>query len=233
MLMLKVFDKQAQEAEMTYKLDMSRMFLMHDALRRELERLARISARTGDDPVRIIRTAVGWELFKKFLRVHHTAEDDALWPVMRRELAGRPENLALLDAMEEEHAAIDPLLAAVDAALADRDHGAERLGGLIDALDSGLRHHLRHEESEGLALIDATLTEEQWSGFGAAHADRIGDDAPRYLPWLLDDRDEETVAEMLASLPPAIRDAYRDEWRPAYAATPLYPDPEPSGQVRG
>ncbi|GGM83357.1 hypothetical protein GCM10010106_32520 [Thermopolyspora flexuosa] len=210
---------------MTYTLNMTMMFAVHDALRRELERLARVAARTGDDPRRVLRTAVGWELFKKFLRVHHTTEDDVLWPAMRHVLAGRPDDLALLDAMEEEHAAIDPLLAAVDAAVLDREDGAGRLGDVLDALATRLRHHLRHEEAEGLALIDATLSPEQWAEFGREHRARIGDDARRYLPWVLDEASDETVAAILAGLPAEIREAYRDVWRPAYAATPLYPSP--------
>ena len=210
---------------MTYTLNMTMMFAVHDALRRELERLARVAARTGDDPRRVLRTAVGWELFKKFLRVHHTTEDDVLWPAMRRVLAGRPDDLALLDAMEEEHAAIDPLLAAVDAAVLDRDEGAGRLGDVLDALATTLRHHLRHEEAEGLALIDATLSAEQWAKFGREHRARIGDDARHYLPWLLDEASDETVAKVLAGLPAEIREAYRDVWRPAYTAIPLYPSP--------
>ncbi|HLU73910.1 MAG TPA: hemerythrin domain-containing protein [Nonomuraea sp.] len=204
---------------MTYRLDMSMMFAMHDALRRELERLAVVAAKTGDDPRRILKTAVGWELFKTFLRVHHTAEDVALWPAMRAAVS--PDGLALLDAMEDEHAAIDPLLDAVDAALADRDHGAERLGGLVDALAAGLGGHLRHEESEGLALIDATLGEEQWRRFGQTHREGIGGD-PRYLPWLLDSQDPRRVAAVLDAMPAGIKEAYRDEWRPAYDRLTLY-----------
>jgi hypothetical protein len=184
-----------------------------------------VAARTGDDPRRVLRAAAGWELFKRFLRVHHTTEDDVLWPEMRRLLAGRPDDLALLDAMEEEHAAIDPLLAAVDAAVLDRDEGAGRLGDVLDALATTLRHHLRHEEAEGLALIDATLSAEQWAKFGREHRARIGDDARHYLPWLLDEASDETVAKVLAGLPAEIREAYRDVWRPAYTAIPLYPSP--------
>ena len=210
---------------MDYTLNMTMMFAVHDALRRELERHARVAARTGDDPRRVLRAAAGWELFKRFLRVHHTTEDDVLWPEMRRLLAGRPDDLALLDAMEEEHAAIDPLLAAVDAAVLDRDEGAGRLGDVLDALATTLRHHLRHEEAEGLALIDATLSAEQWAKFGREHRARIGDDARHYLPWLLDEASDETVAKVLAGLPAEIREAYRDVWRPAYTAIPLYPSP--------
>ncbi|WP_433380771.1 hemerythrin domain-containing protein [Streptosporangium sp. CA-115845] len=208
---------------MTFRLDMTMMFTIHDALRRELERIARITARPDDDPRRILRTAVGWELFKTFLRVHHTSEDVALWPIMRHELAGRPDDLALLEALEAEHAAIDPLLAGVDAALADRDHGGENLGGLVDALVTGLSGHLRHEETEGLVLIDATLADRQWLHFAEVHRERIGGEAPRYLPWLLDGADAQTTALILNRMPAPIRTAYHDEWLAAYNDLNRYP----------
>ena len=57
-------------------------------------------------------------MFKRYLHAHHTAEDETVWPVMERLLAGPPDDLALLAAMESEHAAIDGLLGAVDAAIA-------------------------------------------------------------------------------------------------------------------
>src|SRR5207245_2409645 len=60
----------------TFRLDMAMMYAVHNALRRELERIARITARPEDDPRHILRTAVGWELFKNYLRVHHVSEDD-------------------------------------------------------------------------------------------------------------------------------------------------------------
>jgi iron-sulfur cluster repair protein YtfE (RIC family) len=206
---------------MTFRLDMTMMFAMHDALRRELERIARVAARPGDDPRRILKTAAGWQLFTTFLRVHHTSEDIALWPVMRDVLAGRQDDLALLDAMEAEHAAIDPLLAEVEAALADRDHGTERLGGLIDALVTSLTGHLRHEESQGLPLIDATLTEQQWLRFSQVHRERVGGDAPRYLPWILDGADAPTTDLILGRMPEPVLAAY-PEWRAAYADLDLY-----------
>ena len=117
---------------------MTMMYAVHNALRRELERIARITARVDDDPQRVLRTSIGWAMFKTYLHVHHTAEDETVWPVMERLLTDRPDDLALLAAMESEHAAIDPMLDAIDAALADRDHGAQRLGGLVDALATGL-----------------------------------------------------------------------------------------------
>src|SRR6266496_1336171 len=101
---------------MDFKLDMSMMFAMHDALRRELVQVARIAGQRDDNPGQLLHAAMGWELFKKFLLVHHQSEDDALWPVLRARVAGQPDRGALVDAMEEEHAVIEPLLTAIDAA---------------------------------------------------------------------------------------------------------------------
>ena len=205
-----------------FKLDMSMMYLMHDALRRELERITRATARTDDDPRHILRTAVGWEMFKTYLHAHHTAEDETLWPVMTELLPGRPADLALLEALEAEHAAIDPLLNAIDAALADREQGPQRLDGLVDALDTGLRGHLKHEEPEGLPLIDDILNEEQWSHLGRRQAEKIGAEVPRYLPWLLDELDPQRAAAILARMPEQIRTAYHGEWRAAYTDLGLW-----------
>ena len=109
-----------------------------------------------------MRTAVGWGLFKSFLHIHHAAEDVALWPVMRKALAACPDELALLDAMEAEHAAIEPMLRAIDATLADRNSPVAVLGSLTDALAAVLRGHLKHEEDQTLAVIDATISPAQW-----------------------------------------------------------------------
>ena len=207
---------------MTYRHDMTWMYAMHAALRRELERIARVTARPDDEPRHVLATAAGWEMFKSYLHVHHSTEDDILWPPMRSALAAESDGVALLDAMEAEHSAIDPLLAAIDAALLDPESGPQRLGELTDALATGLGRHLDHEEAEGLALIDATVTDEQWMAFGVEHGKRIGDDTARYLPWVLDNATPESTAKILGLLPPPVQQLYRDAWQPAYANTPLW-----------
>jgi iron-sulfur cluster repair protein YtfE (RIC family) len=134
---------------MPFTNDMTMMYTMHAALRRDLDRIARVTARPNDDPRHILRTAAGWQMFTSYLTIHHTAEDDLLWPPMRAALADDSDGGALLDAMEAEHAAIDPLLAAIDAALADRESGPHRLGELTDALAVALRRHLDHGRPRG------------------------------------------------------------------------------------
>lgn len=204
-----------------YKLDMTMMLTIHDAFRRELDRIAKVADGVSDDPRTVMRTALGWKLFKTYLHIHHTSEDDTVWGLMEERLAGAPD-LALLHAMEAEHAAIDPLLAGIDEALADPERGAERLGGLVGELSTSLRGHLQHEEAEGLALVDSTLTQEEWSHFAAVHLKKVGDDIGTYMPWLLDDAAADWVETVLGRLPGWGRVKYENEWKAAYEQLSLW-----------
>jgi Hemerythrin HHE cation binding domain len=155
---------------MDFRLDMSMMFAMHDALPRELAHVGRIAGLWGGNPGALLHAARGWELFKKFLLVHHQSEDDTLWPALRAPVAGQPGRVALADPLEAEHAAIEPLLTAIDAAAADPDHGYQRFGDITGELAAKLTAHLAHEESDGLPLTDASLTLQEWQRFAQVHA---------------------------------------------------------------
>jgi Hemerythrin HHE cation binding domain len=215
---------------MDYTLDMSMMFAMHDALRRELAQVGRIATVRDDNPGTLLRAALGWELFKKFLTVHHQTEDDVLWPPLRASVAGQPERMALVDALEAEHGVIDPLLLAIDAAAADPDYGYQRFGDIVDELSVKLNGHLAHEEADGLPLIDATLTPAQWQHFAQVHGERNLPDASRFMPWLLAGARPEVLGDILGKFPPPLLTAYREQWAPAYAAQTIWPaaaEPEP------
>ena len=207
---------------MEYRLDMSMMFAMHDAMRRDLERVGRIAVRLDGDPAKLLHAAAGWELFKKFLVNHHESEDEALWPALRTAVAARPDQAALVDALEAEHAGIDPLLAAIDAAAADPDGGHERFGGLVDELIIELSAHLTHEEKDGLPLIDIAVTEEQWQRFNFVNAERNRPDAAMFMPWLFDGADRERRDSLLGKFPPPMLALFREQWAPAYAARDLW-----------
>jgi iron-sulfur cluster repair protein YtfE (RIC family) len=163
-------------------LDMTTMHAMHDALRRELVHLARVTTDVDDDPRRVLRTSAGWALFTTSVHVHHGAEDEALWPALRHTLAERPDELALLEVMEAEHAAIKQVIEAIDAVLATPETGLDQLGDLTDALATGLAGHLKHEEDQALPLIQAFATPRHWAHFCQVHAQRISSAAHRILP---------------------------------------------------
>ncbi|MFD3531935.1 hemerythrin domain-containing protein [Streptomyces sp. NPDC058664] len=198
--------------------DMTVTYAMHDALRREAHFLARVTARADPDPRNVLRTAVGWNLFRRALHAHQAAEDDVLWPSLRQALSGRPLSLARLEAIEAEHAALARLLEAIDRALSGPDVGLDLFGELTGSLVTGLRGHLRHEEEALFPVVQAALGKEQWERFERAHAQLIEADAAWILPWLLDGAAERTVAAVLARLlPESAHHAYANQWRPAYA----------------
>jgi hypothetical protein len=196
-------------------LDTTIMIAFHDALRRDVEQVARRAA----DPNGHLDAALGWELFARYLDIHHRAEDDLLWPMLQQALEGRDDDLALVASLEDEHAHIDPLLDQANAVL--RGESDERLVDVIDELVTKLGNHLHHEEQEGLPLMGQVLTEEQWAQFGQGAGSRVADDAARYVPWLVNGA--KNAQDILDRLPPPFVEGYVGGWRDAYAATPVWP----------
>ena len=200
--------------------DLTIMIAAHDAFRRDLTRLARTaSAANPSDPARRQPIAAGWDLFKRQLHMHHTAEDEIIWPTLRPRLAHSATARSVLDAMEAEHQLIDPLLAAVDTEFA----GGDRLADVIDALTSALTSHLAHEERDGLPLIGAALTAAEWRGAGRKMASKNGIAAgSEMFAWILDGADREHAAATLGQLPPPLRLLYRARWKPRFDKTPRW-----------
>jgi iron-sulfur cluster repair protein YtfE (RIC family) len=184
--------------------------------------VGRIARLRDDHPGQLLRAALGWELFKKFLLVHHQSEDDTLWPTLRTNVAGQPGRVALADALEAEHAVIEPLLTAIDTAAADPDYGYQRLGDIVDELTTKLTAHLAHEETDGLPLIDASLTVREWQRFAQVHTERIRGDAPMYMPWLLNGASPQMLDAILGKFPPPLLTAFREEWGPRYAGLDIW-----------
>jgi iron-sulfur cluster repair protein YtfE (RIC family) len=201
--------------------DLTIMLAAHDAFRRDLTRLARAAA-TADlsDPARRQSVAAGWELLKRELHLHHTAEDEIIWPVLRPRLVHSQSALSVLEAMEEEHDLIDPLLAAVDTAFSA---APDRLADVIDALATTLTGHLAHEERDGLPLIGVALTAAEWRAAGRAIARKNGLSAgSEMFAWMLDGAGRDQAAATLGSLPPPLRLLYRAIWKPRFDKTPRW-----------
>jgi Hemerythrin HHE cation binding domain len=223
--------------------DLGIMLAAHRAFRRDLARLARAAAAPDrSDPARRRSVAAGWELLKRELHLHHTAEDRIIWPALRPRLAHSEHALSVLDAMEEEHERIDPLLAAVDAAfrqcdaaapaahaaLATREEddggpGEDRLADVIDVLASTLTDHLAHEERDGLPLIGVALTAAEWRSVGFKIARKNGlSSGGEMFAWILDGTGREDAAAALGTLPPPLRLLYRAVWKPRFQKTPRW-----------
>jgi hemerythrin-like domain-containing protein len=204
--------------EREFRLNMDMMYGVHDALRRDLAQVVRIAKNPEGSTSKYLLAVQGWEIFRKFLEVHHISEDNSIWPAVRAHAAGNTDQLALVDEMEAEHSAIDPLLAAVAEAAADAENGPKILGDRVDELATAVTKHLSHEEAEGLDILDALLTEEEWVNFSKVHRERIGDDRVLYLPWLLEEASERTVKHIFETFPPPLISALESKWGVDYAA---------------
>lgn len=192
--------------------DMQTMYVMHHGFRRDLRRFAEAVRRTpASERATWVLLRERWELFAEVLHHHHSGEDAGLWPWLRERCA--PEHLAMLEAMEEEHGEIDPLLEACAAGFRrlaeapDEDARAALAVRVVAARDS-LGRHLAHEETEAIALIQALMTQEEWLELDERH---FKDDSltlakvARIVPWAAYDVPREARDRVLAEAGPGFR----------------------------
>lgn len=182
--------------------DTTMMGIVHDALRRDLERLrAALDVEPPVDRRRALAAHVGWMM--RFLEAHHSGEDAGLYPAVR---AADPEAGGLLDAMDAEHRAIHPAMETVETCAAlwgESGEGRTALLTAIDDLADVLLPHLDREEAEAMPLVSATLTQRQWTEW-----DQRYNIAPKSLAalgeegnWVLDGLDGERRQVVLGLVP--------------------------------
>jgi hypothetical protein len=194
--------------------DFAMMYAAHDAFTRSIERLA---AATEGGQSKTPRALGQWNVLKTQLHIHHTAEDTLLWPKLRAAVTNADES-AVLDAMEREHAMLDPMLDGIDAAVAVDD--VLQLAEFWPAIRDALGRHMQHEEDAALPLVAHYLGAAGWAAFGQHIRKTQGlSGAAVYVPWLLDGAPEPTAAAVLAMLPAPARLLYRLVWLPKYRRT--------------
>lgn len=142
------------------------MAIVHDALRRDLNRAKVVLAQPQPDPQRVaLSRHLQWMM--RFLHQHHAGEDAGLYPMVRERNTAAAE---LLDAMDAEHRGIEPGISALELAAADygRSDGAarrEELYAAIETLELSLLPHLRREEDEMMPIVSATITAAEWQAW--------------------------------------------------------------------
>lgn len=194
------------------EVDFTTMYVAHDAFARDLERL--LAAAQGGAVLGSEARAT-WATFADMLHLHHAVEDAALWPRLRAAVHATSDR-ELLDAMEAEHAGIDPQMAAIKEAFGSG--GIDALVEHLRALRDELRAHMLHEENEALPLLERTLGAEGWAAFGTEAHHRGGmRAAATVLPWSLDGASPEATSAVLTSMPLAARAIYRRFLAPKYA----------------
>jgi hemerythrin-like domain-containing protein len=195
-------------------LDLNGMYMAHHAFRRDLARFAVAARETPVDAADVWRAlAVRWEQFSGILHHHHTTEDDVLWPQLLEivDAAGDTEGRATLEAMEAEHELIDPLLqscAAGFAAMAEAPDAAtrDRLADTTEAARDTLSHHMGHEETEALPLVQELLSADGWQRVEkAAGSGKSARDLLFLVPWIADGLSPEQLETAFRSVGQGLR----------------------------
>ncbi|MGY1714879.1 hemerythrin domain-containing protein [Geodermatophilus sp. SYSU D01106] len=189
--------------------DVRDMYVVHRAFRRELRLVpGLVRAVAPGDTARAAVLAAHTRMFLQGLHLHHTAEDDLLWPKL---LERCPPDAALIGRMEEQHAEVERLTEALGPALdrweaEARPAVAEEVAGTVDALREVLLVHLEEEEREILPLARRHVTQEEWSQLGEHGKGQM---AARHLPLLfgalLEECDPEEREMMLHVVPWPVR----------------------------
>ena len=144
------------------------MGIVHDALRRDLQRAETAITRTPPPPqARRVAIAAHVRWLMDFLHRHHAGEDQGLWPLVR---AHNPAAGDLLDQMDTDHARIGPQIDQVQNAAATygtdaSPAGRQGLAAAIELLRSVLDPHLRREEDEMMPVVSRSITHAQWEAF--------------------------------------------------------------------
>ncbi len=192
--------------------DTTIMRIVHDALRRDLERAT--TALTEPDLARARRRAIGAHLgwMMCFLRAHHASEEDGLYPLVRERAGDAVELLSVLDRMTDEHEDVAPAIARVEAAAAalaeDGSDGAARQTlTALDALGGALLPHLREEEDEAMPIASRLITAAEWQAIEQTH--NVGPKSMSELGfeghWLIETATDADRATVIGLVPPIPR----------------------------
>jgi hemerythrin-like domain-containing protein len=206
--------RRAQARDDDRPADLGFMRAIHAGLRRDAARLQTLAPQLERGDRGPGAAPKGWATFRQTLQVHHAAEDDDLWPVLRSHLT-QAEDLHQLDFMVAEHRGLTAAIQAVDAALASGvgvTTAARELGGVLG-------DHLDHEEQQVFPLLERHLSRGEWRRFLLTERRRRSPrERPEFLTWVLDEASDEDTAAVLTELPRPAHLVYRWVLRPRYEA---------------
>jgi iron-sulfur cluster repair protein YtfE (RIC family) len=150
-------------------IDVSEMFAVHDAMRKEYGSLPLlVNSIAAGDTERAAVVSDHVALMGRLMWVHHQGEDELLWPLVEQRA---PEHEAVF-IMESEHSGMNGSLRTIDS-LADTwriDPSAANRAALHSELvqfEKELLKHLGHEERELLPILQQLLTQEEFGALGA------------------------------------------------------------------
>lgn len=192
------------------KPDINEMRVIHRVFRRELTALPGLVRRVPDGDTERAEVVGGHAAFMlSALHVHHTGEDEHLWPLLLERAAPSTD---LIETMQTQHDSVhEHVDRSQDLLAAWRRTPSSEAGGAlsteVEQLNRALFEHLDQEEREILPIAEEFVSVEEWARLGEHGRGAM---APEELPLMfgaiLEDADPDERAKMLAPLPPPVRE---------------------------
>jgi hemerythrin-like domain-containing protein len=185
------------------------MVVVHRTFRREFRLIPELVRRVQPgDTARAAVLAAHARLLLDGLHMHHTSEDELLWPKLLERAAPDAELIHRMEAQHERvHDALEKVRPALDRWEAEaRPAVTEEVAAGFDTLRVALLEHLDEEEREILPLAARYVSQSEWNELGEHGAKTI---KMSLLPILFGSVNEEATpeerAEMLRVVPPPVR----------------------------
>jgi iron-sulfur cluster repair protein YtfE (RIC family) len=189
--------------------DVRDMVIVHRAFRRELLLSSRlVRAVTAGDTARAGVLARHVRLVLTGLHLHHTSEDELLWPKLLQRATPSGD---LVRRMEAQHHRVEDLIDRLGPALTRweaeaRPAVAHEVSGTLEELHHVLVEHLDEEEREILPLAARHLTTEEWDALGEhGLAGMSRSQLPLMFGMVIEDATPEERAFMLSHVPAPVR----------------------------
>ncbi len=189
--------------------DVSDMVVVHRVFRREFRLIPELARGVASGDTARARVLAGHaRMVLTGLHLHHSSEDELLWPKLLERAA---PDAALVHRMEAQHhrveQAVERLGPALDRWEAEaRPAVTEEVAAGFDTLRAALLEHLDEEEREILPLAARHVSQAEWSQLGE-HG--VKDMRPKDLPMMFGAVVEEATPEerraILAVLPAPVR----------------------------
>jgi hemerythrin-like domain-containing protein len=202
-----------------YSTDVSDMYAIHKALMGALDSAPAYVAKADLDPDRVEAIGSFYENVIEFLHVHHTGEDELVYPVLEERCA---ESRSELERIDNQHKLLHAPMEAGRSAIAawraaPSTDNAQAVVHAIGAIVEPLRPHLAEEESVLLPIAAKWMSPEEWGrlpghGMMIYRADK---------PWLAlglirEQLNQEQRDSMLAGMPPEMRTMWTEQMEPAF-----------------
>jgi hypothetical protein len=200
------------EVKAAPKPDTTDLFAVHKVFRDALDQApALIGGTNAGDSQRTAVIASYYDNIMRFLKVHHQAEDDLIWPKL---MDRAPTRAVLVEDLISDHERIHLSLERAHheitrwASTADPVAGRDLTAALAE-LGAGLLPHLDREDEEIVPLCAEYLTAEEWGEMpGHALAAYDGDKIWLILGLIRENMTQAQRDAMLAHMPPPARDMW-------------------------